>query len=62
VSTPHRAYWLDQLLRYEALLKQPALPTQTLKIARERLGEARAMLASIDAPAKESARDRKAPA
>jgi integrase len=54
VSTPHRPYWLDQSQRCEALLKEPALPTQTLRLARERLEEARAVLASID----ESAKDR----
>ena len=37
VSTPHRPYWLDQVQRCEALLSEPALPTQTLKIVRERL-------------------------
>jgi len=49
VSTPHRPYWLDQSRRCEALLREPALPTQTLKIARERLEEAKAVLRSIDA-------------
>lgn len=48
VSTPHRPYWLEQSRRCQALLKEPALPTQTLKIARERLEEARAVLRSID--------------
>ncbi|MGH6875873.1 MAG: hypothetical protein ACREHV_00690, partial [Rhizomicrobium sp.] len=37
VSTPHRSYWSEQARRSEALLNEPALPTQTLKIARERL-------------------------
>jgi hypothetical protein len=37
------------------LLNEPALPTQTLKIARERLKEALAMVRSIDA-AQESTR------
>jgi hypothetical protein len=49
VSTPHRAYWLAQVRRHEALLNEPALPTQTLKIARQRLSEAVAMVRSIDA-------------
>ena len=40
VSRQHRAYWLEQARRHEALLNEPALPTQTLKIARERLKEA----------------------
>lgn len=51
VSTQHRAYWLDQAQRHEALLNEPALPTQTLKIARARLEEARAMIRSIDSSA-----------
>jgi hypothetical protein len=48
VSTPHRPYWTEQLRRCEALLSEPALPTQTLKIVRERLEEARSVLRSID--------------
>jgi hypothetical protein len=43
VSAQHRAYWLEQARRHEAFLNEPALPTQTLKIARERLKEALAM-------------------
>ena len=49
VSAQHRSYWLDQACRHEALLNESALPTQTLKIARERLNEALAMVRSIDA-------------
>jgi integrase len=49
VSTQHRVYWLEQARRNEALLNEPALPTQTLKIARERLKEALTMVRSIDA-------------
>jgi hypothetical protein len=49
VSKQHRAYWLEQARRHEAFLNEPALPTQTLKIARERLKEALAMVRSIDA-------------
>jgi len=49
VSKQHRTYWLEQAARNEALLSEPALPTQTLKLARERLGEALAMVRSIDA-------------
>jgi hypothetical protein len=48
VSAQHRAYWLEQARRHETLLNEPALPTQTLKIARERLNEALAMVRSID--------------
>jgi integrase len=55
VSTPHRPYWVDQSQRCEALLNDAALPTQTLKIARERLEEARGVLASIDGSAKNRA-------
>lgn len=55
VSKQHRTYWLEQALRNEALLNEPALPTQTLKIARERLKEALAIVRSIDA-AQESTR------
>ena len=53
ISAQHRPYWLDQAHRYETLLNEPALPTQTLKIARERLGEALTMLRSIDASQKD---------
>ena len=52
VSVEHRSYWLEQVERHEALLNEPDLPTQTLKIARERLNEARAMLRSIDSSGK----------
>jgi hypothetical protein len=48
VSTQHRGYWQDQARRHEALLNEPALPTQTLKIARQRLNEALAMVRAID--------------
>lgn len=61
VSTQHRPYWFEQMRRCEALLNEPALPTQSLKIARERLEEARAMLLSIDSSAKEEGHGRKTP-
>jgi integrase len=48
VSASHRPYWLGQQQRYEQLLNVPALPTQTLKIARERLEEARRVLHAFD--------------
>jgi integrase len=54
VAAHHRPYWLEQARRCERLLSEPQLPTQTLKIARERLGEARAMLHSIDKSTKET--------
>lgn len=58
VSTPHRPYWLDQAQRCHALLQEPALPTQTLKIARERLKEAEAVLRSIEVSSKEESHAR----
>jgi len=51
ISSEHRSYWLDQAKRHEALLRDPSLPTQTLKIARERLAEALSMVRSINADA-----------
>jgi integrase len=60
VSTEHRTYWLDQSRRCEVLLNEPALPTQSLELARERLDEARAVLASIDVSAKREAHGRQA--
>jgi hypothetical protein len=59
VSVQHRPYWLDQARRCETLLSEPALPTQTLRILRERLDEARAMLRSITSSAKEGVHGRK---
>jgi integrase len=61
VSSQHRPYWLDQVRRSEALLNEPALPTQTLKIVRERLEEGRATLRSIDSTAKEMGHGRQTP-
>ena len=52
VSSHHRPYWFDQVRRYEVLLNEPVLPTQTLKVARERLEEARLMLRAIDSSTK----------
>jgi integrase len=60
VSSQHRPYWLEQVHRCEVLLNEPALPTQTLKIVRERLDEARAMLRSIHSSAREEGYGRKA--
>jgi hypothetical protein len=59
VSAQHRPYWLGQVRRCETLLNEPALPTQTLKIVRERLDEARGMLRSIDTFREEDANGRK---
>jgi len=53
VSKEHRSYWLDQMTRHESLLNEPALSTQTLKIARERFSEAQAMVRSIDSTKEE---------
>jgi integrase len=51
VSVRHRPYWVEQVSRHEALLNEPALPIQTLRIARERLEEARSVIRAIDAGA-----------
>ncbi len=48
VTEKHRGYWQEQARRCEALLNEPALPTQTLKIARMRLTEALGILRSLD--------------
>lgn len=61
VSAQHRPYWAEQVRRHEALLNEPALPIQTLRIVRERLTEARLLIRVIDADAnKEVPHDRKA--
>ena len=49
VSEKHRPYWDDQAARCEAMLNEPALPLQTIRIARERAVEARRLLRDIDA-------------
>lgn len=54
VSEGHRPYWVDQRDRYERLLNDPGLPTQTLKIARARLEEARSLIRSLDSTVKEA--------
>lgn len=59
VSPRHREYWLQQVERNEALLSEPALPTQTLKIARERFNQARAVLRSIESSSRDSHHARK---
>lgn len=59
VTIHHRPYWLEQVRRCEVLLNEPMLPTQTLKIVRERLGEAGAMLRSIDSSARKERRGQK---
>lgn len=61
VTDAHRPYWVDQIDRYQRLLNDPNLPTQTLKIARARLEEARALIRSMDPPVKEIKRARIAP-
>jgi hypothetical protein len=48
VSTQHRAYWVNQIDRHHALLNEPLLPLQTLRVARRRMEEARELLAQID--------------
>jgi hypothetical protein len=47
--------------RCEALLNEPGLPTQSLKIARERLEAARATLRSIDSSVMDESHGQKAP-
>jgi len=59
VTEAHRPYWSDQLDRYESLLNNPDLPTQTLKISRVRLEEARALIRSLDGRTEEAGRGRK---
>lgn len=51
VSAQHRPYWVEQIRRHEALLNEPALPIQTLRIVRERINEALALIRVIDADA-----------
>ncbi len=51
VSVQHRLYWVEQVSRNEALLNEPALPIQTLRIVRDRLNEARSLIRAIDAKA-----------
>ncbi|CAM2178250.1 Integrase [Paraburkholderia sacchari] len=48
VSSQHRPYWAWQLARNEELLNEPALPAQTLRIVRQRINEARAIIAAIN--------------
>lgn len=48
VSTNHRPYWREQIQRCEAMLDEPLLPLQTLRIARERMQEAQKVVRSID--------------
>ena len=54
VTEEHRPYWNDQVDRYEGLLNDARLPTQTLKIARVRLEEARTLIRSLDGHTKET--------
>jgi len=58
VSVQHRPYWVEQVKRSEALLNEPALPMQTLRIVRDRLNEAQSLLRAIDAQAKRSGDER----
>ena len=50
VSDKHRPYWQGQVERHQALLNEPELPRQTLKIARERLTRATKILNSLAGP------------
>jgi hypothetical protein len=53
VTEAHRPYWSDQIDRYGQLLNDASLPTQTLKISRARLEEARSLIRSLDLKVKE---------
>ena len=53
VSNEHRPYWAEQVHRCEALLDEPSLPLQTLRITRERMQEAKSLIRAIDASPKE---------
>ncbi len=48
VSSTHRPYWLNQQQRHEAMLNEPALPLQTLRVVRQRVNEARTLISAID--------------
>lgn len=54
VTVKHRPYWQEQIERHQALLNEPNLPRQTLKIARDRLNEAGRIIRAIDCPDKSS--------
>jgi hypothetical protein len=56
VTDAHRPYWEDQADRYQLLLNDAGLPTQTLKISRARLDEARSLLRSLDSSVKKMRR------
>jgi integrase len=58
VSVQHRPYWVEQVKRSEALLNEPALPIQTLRILRDRLNEAQSLIRAIDAQATRSGDER----
>ena len=47
VTEKHRPYWQEQVERHRALLNEPDLPRQTLKIARDRLTEATEVLRTL---------------
>lgn len=53
VSAEHRSYWDSQVQRCEAMLNEPSLPLQTLRIARERMQEARLIIRAIDVSSRE---------
>lgn len=53
VSSEHRSYWDSQVRRCEEMLNEPLLPLQTLRIARERMQEARLIIRAIDVSSSE---------
>ena len=57
VTDAHRPYWADQADRYQRLLNDASLPTQTLKISRARLDEARSLLRMLDSSSQEIRRE-----
>jgi hypothetical protein len=56
VSHEHRPYWAEQVVRCEALLNEPSLPLQTLRIARNRMKEANSLVHAIDGTHKDGER------
>lgn len=48
VSIKNRPYWSEQIQRCEAMLNEPLLPLQTLRIVRDRMQEAQKIIRAID--------------
>ncbi|WP_454693499.1 hypothetical protein [Achromobacter aegrifaciens] len=58
VSSAHRSYWTDQVHQCEALLDEPLLPLQILRIMRARLQESQALIRTIDTSPKDGKHER----